>query len=191
VRRWDEQTEKMVSTGYVVQQINNRSNHAVQLIQKVTSVGILWLGATEVLSLEMTIGQLIAFNMMTNHIAQPLSRMVELWGQFIQTRVALEKLGDMLNLPVEQHTGNDMVTMQGAISFKNVLFRYQLDTPPTLHNLSLDIQAGETLGVVGTSGSGKSTLARLLLRLYNPEQGLITVDDTPLNQISIQQLRQQ
>ncbi|WP_454441939.1 peptidase domain-containing ABC transporter [Vibrio bathopelagicus] len=191
VRRWDEQTEKMVSTGYVVQQINNRSNHAVQLIQKVTSVGILWLGATEVLSLEMTIGQLIAFNMMTNHIAQPLSRMVELWGQFIQTRVALEKLGDMLNLPVEQHTGNDMVTMQGAISFKNVLFRYQLDTPPTLDNLSLDIQAGETLGVVGTSGSGKSTLARLLLRLYNPEQGLITVDGTPLNQISIQQLRQQ
>ncbi|WP_277432405.1 type I secretion system permease/ATPase [Vibrio sp. 1180_3] len=191
VRRWDEQTEKMVSTGYVVQQLNNRSNHVVQLIQKVTSIGVLWLGATEVLSLEMTIGQLIAFNMMTNHIAQPLSRMVELWGQFIQTRVALEKLGDMLNLPVEQHTGNDTVALQGAISFKNILFRYQPDTPPTLSNLSLDIQAGETLGVVGTSGSGKSTLARLLLRLYSPEKGLITVDDTPLNQIGIQQLRQQ
>ncbi|MFA0730291.1 ABC transporter transmembrane domain-containing protein, partial [Vibrio sp. 10N.222.48.A4] len=160
VRRWDDQTEKMVSTGYVVQQLNNRSNHVVQLIQKVTSVGVLWLGATEVLSLEMTIGQLIAFNMMTNHIAQPLSRMVELWGQFIQTRVALEKLGDMLNLPVEQHTGSDTIALQGAISFKNILFRYQPDIPPTLNNLSLDIQAGETLGVVGTSGSGKSTLAR-------------------------------
>ncbi|MEZ8532490.1 peptidase domain-containing ABC transporter [Vibrio cyclitrophicus] len=191
VRRWDDQTEKMVSTGYVVQQLNNRSNHVVQLIQKVTSVGVLWLGATEVLSLEMTIGQLIAFNMMTNHIAQPLSRMVELWGQFIQTRVALEKLGDMLNLPVEQHTGNDTIALQGAISFKNILFRYQPDIPPTLNNLSLDIQAGETLGVVGTSGSGKSTLARLLLRLYSPEKGLITVDNTPLNQIGIQQLRQQ
>ncbi|MEZ9301302.1 type I secretion system permease/ATPase [Vibrio splendidus] len=191
VRRWDDQTEKMVSIGYVVQQLNNRSNHIVQLIQKVTSVGVLWLGATEVLSLEMTIGQLIAFNMMTNHIAQPLSRMVELWGQFIQTRVALEKLGDMLNLPVEQHTGNDTIAFQGAISFKNILFRYQPDIPPTLDNLSLEIQAGETLGVVGTSGSGKSTLARLLLRLYSPEKGLITVDNTPLNQIGIQQLRQQ
>ncbi|MEZ9513605.1 peptidase domain-containing ABC transporter [Vibrio splendidus] len=191
VRRWDDQTEKMVSTGYVVQQLNNRSNHIVQLIQKVTSVGVLWLGATEVLSLEMTIGQLIAFNMMTNHIAQPLSRMVELWGQFIQTRVALEKLGDMLNLPVEQYTGNDTIAFQGAISFKNILFRYQPDIPPTLDNLSLEIQAGETLGVVGTSGSGKSTLARLLLRLYSPEKGLITVDNTPLNQIGIQQLRQQ
>ncbi|PQJ84994.1 peptidase domain-containing ABC transporter [Aliivibrio sifiae] len=190
-RRWDDQTKNMVSTGYVVQQLSNRSSHVVQLIQKVTSVCILWWGSTEVLSLEMTIGQLIAFNMMTNHIAQPLSRMVELWGQFIQTRVALEKLGDMLNLPVEQHTGEDMVTIQGAISFKNILFRYQPDTPPTLNDLSLNIQAGETLGVVGTSGSGKSTLARLLLRLYSPEKGVITVDNTPLNQISIQQLRQQ
>lgn len=191
IRRWDEQTNKMVATSYDVQQLNNRSNHLVQLLQKVTSVAILWLGATEVLSLEMTIGQLIAFNMMTNHIAQPLARMVELWGQFIQTRVAIEKLGDMLNLPVEQHTGSDNVTIYGAISFKNILFRYQPDIPPTINNLSLEIRAGETLGIVGTSGSGKSTLARLLLRLYSPEQGSITIDGIPLNQINVQQLRQQ
>lgn len=191
IRRWDEQTNKMVATGYDVQQLNNRSNHLVQLLQKVTGVAILWLGATEVLSLEMTIGQLIAFNMMTNHIAQPLARMVELWGQFIQTRVAIEKLGDMLNLPVEQHTGSDNVTIHGAISFKNILFRYQPDIPPTINNLSLEIRAGETLGIVGTSGSGKSTLARLLLRLYSPEQGSITIDGIPLNQINVQQLRQQ
>ncbi|HHQ4187000.1 TPA: RTX toxin T1SS ABC transporter subunit RtxB, partial [Vibrio cholerae] len=190
IRRWDEQTEKMVTTGYDVQQLNNRSNHLVQLLQKITSVAILWLGATEVLSLEMTIGQLIAFNMMTNHIAQPLARMVELWGQFIQTRVAIEKLGDMLNLPVEQHTGSDNVTISGAISFKNILFRYQPDIPPTINDLSLEIRAGETLGVVGTSGSGKSTLARLLLRLYSPEQGSITIDGIPLNHINVQQLRQ-
>ncbi len=107
IRRWDEQTEKMVTTGYDVQQLNNRSNHLVQLLQNHQRRHFM-VGATEVLSLEMTIGQLIAFNMMTNHFAQPLARMVELWGQYIQTRVAIEKLGDMLNLPVEQHTGVTM-----------------------------------------------------------------------------------
>ncbi|WP_420855750.1 peptidase domain-containing ABC transporter [Vibrio tetraodonis] len=191
VRKWDEQTEKIVTTGYKVQQLNNKSNHIVQWLEKTTSVAILWLGAMQVLSLEMTIGQLIAFNMMSNHIAQPLARMVDLWGQFIQTRVAVEKLGDMLNLPVEQHTGKDMVTIQGAISLHNVVFRYQPDVPPTINELSLDIKAGESLGVVGTSGSGKSTLARLLLRLYSPEQGSITIDGIPLTHIHIEQLRNQ
>ncbi|CCN86054.1 RTX toxin transporter [Vibrio nigripulchritudo SFn27] len=191
VRRWDQQTEKMVSTGYAVQQLNHRSHHLVMLLQKVTSVAILWLGATEVLALQMTIGQLIAFNMITNHVAQPLARMVELWGQFIQTRVAVEKLGDMLNLPPEQQTGSSSPSLVGAISFKDIVFRYQPDLPPTINGLSLDIRAGETLGVVGTSGSGKSTLARLLLRLYSPEKGQIAVDGIPLNQICVQRLRQQ
>ncbi|KFK48045.1 ATP-binding cassette domain-containing protein, partial [Vibrio vulnificus] len=129
--------------------------------------------------------------MMTNHIAQPLARLVELWGHFIQTRDAVEKLGDMLNLPVEHHTRSDIGTLQGAVSFKNITLRYQPDIPPNINDLSMEIRASETLGVDGTADSGKSTLDRLLVRLYSPEQGRIPNDGIPINHIQIQQMRKQ
>ncbi|WP_436286810.1 peptidase domain-containing ABC transporter [Xenorhabdus poinarii] len=193
VRRWDSQTEKMVSTSYDVQQWDNSSGHLVMMLQKVTSAIIIWLGASEVLSLHMTIGQLIAFNMMVSHTQQPLAKLVQLWGQFIRSRIAIEKLGDMLNLPTEQQSGSDQAhpALHGAISFSDVVFRYQPDLPPTINRFTLDIRAGETVGVVGTSGSGKSTLARLLLRLYTPESGAITLDGIPLPHFDVESLRQQ
>ncbi|MDE9427992.1 peptidase domain-containing ABC transporter [Xenorhabdus bovienii] len=191
IRRWDSQTENMVSTSYDVQQWDNRSSHLVMLLQKVTSAIIIWLGASEVLSLHMTIGQLIAFNMMVSHTQQPLAKLVQLWGQFIRSRIAIDKLGDMLNLPTEQQSGKERVSLQGAIAFSDIVFRYQPDLSPTINRFTLDIRAGETLGVVGTSGSGKSTLARLLLRLYTPEHGTITLDGIPLQEFNIESLRQQ
>ncbi|MDE9458066.1 peptidase domain-containing ABC transporter [Xenorhabdus bovienii] len=191
IRRWDSQTENMVSTSYDVQQWDNRSSHLVMLLQKVTSAIIIWLGASEVLSLHITIGQLIAFNMMVSHTQQPLAKLVQLWGQFIRSRIAIDKLGDMLNLPTEQQSGKERVSLQGAIAFSDIVFRYQPDLSPTINRFTLDIRAGETLGVVGTSGSGKSTLARLLLRLYTPEHGTITLDGIPLQEFNIESLRQQ
>ncbi|PHM39502.1 RTX toxin transporter [Xenorhabdus mauleonii] len=191
IRRWDSQTEKMVSTSYTVQQWDNRSSHLVMLLQKVTSAVIIWLGASEVLSLHMTIGQLIAFNMMVSHTQQPLAKLVQLWGQFIRSRIAIDKLGDMLNLPTEQQSGNAHVALQGTVSFTDVVFRYQPDLPPAINHFTLNIRSGETVGIVGTSGSGKSTLARLLLRLYTPEHGTIMLDGIPLQQFDIESIRQQ
>lgn len=190
IRRWDNQTENMVATGYSVQQLNNRSEHCVQLLQKSMSVIILWLGASEFLSLHMTIGQLIAFNMLNSHVSQPLAKMVQLWGQYIQARVAIEKLGDVLNLPTENQSNVDQHPIKGSVSFNNIVFQYQPNIPATIQDLSLEISAGESIGIVGTSGSGKSTLARLLLRLYTPQQGTIAIDGTPLNKFNVQQLRQ-
>ena len=190
IRRWDNQTENMVATGYSVQQLNNRSEHCVQLLQKSMSVIILWLGASEVLSLHMTIGQLIAFNMLNSHVSHPLAKMVQLWGQYIQARVAIEKLGDVLNLPTENQSNVDQHPIKGSVSFNNIVFQYQPNIPATIQDLSLEISAGESIGIVGTSGSGKSTLARLLLRLYTPQQGTIAIDGTPLSKFNVQQLRQ-
>ncbi|WP_064603655.1 peptidase domain-containing ABC transporter [Photobacterium sp. J15] len=189
-RRWDSQTEDMVEASFQTQLLNNKSSHLVQLFQKVISIGILYIGATHVLDLRMTIGQLIAFNMMANHISQPLARIVELWRQYIQARIGVEKLGEMLNLPVEQASGASTPEIRGDIIFHNVTFRYQAEHAPIIENLTLVLPQGQTLGIVGTSGSGKSTLARLLLRLYQPEQGKITLNRHPLNAIDIHYLRQ-
>ncbi|OEE42746.1 peptidase domain-containing ABC transporter [Vibrio anguillarum] len=191
IRRWDTQTEQMISSNYVVQQWNNRSSHAVQFIQKIASVFLLWIGASEVLALQMTIGQLIAFNMLASHVAQTLARLVELWGQFIQAQIAVDKLSDLLNLPTEQQQASNPLQLQGAITLNQVSFRYQPDLPLTINQLSLNIQAGEKIGVVGGSGSGKSTLARLLLKLYSPESGQIMFDNTSLKQIGVHELRRQ
>nr|BAG24013.1 RTX toxin transporter [Vibrio anguillarum] len=191
IRRWDTQTEQMISSNYVVQQWNNRSSHAGSFIQKIASVFLLWIGASEVLALQMTIGQLIAFDMLASHVAQALARLVELWGQFIQAQIAVDKLSDLLNLPTEQQQASHPLQLQGAITLNQVSFRYQPDLPLTINQLSLNIQAGEKIGVVGGSGSGKSTLARLLLKLYSPESGQIMFDNTPLKQIGVHELRRQ
>lgn len=190
-RRWETQTRDLVSASYRTQLLSSLSNHVVQGLGKLTSVLILWLGAQYVIEQKLTLGQLIAFNMMTNHLTQPLGRLVELWSQFVQAQVAVDKLGDILNMPREQESDAEPITLAGEIRLQDVTFRYQPGAPLILHGISLAIAAGEHIGIVGESGSGKSTLARLLLRLYLPEQGRIWFDDHPLDSLNVRSLRQQ
>ena len=142
---------------------------------------MLWLGASEVISLQLTIGQLIAFNMMAGHVAQPChgwsscgassSRPGSRWTNWVTCSTC----------PEHQRDGAGQVSA-GAILLERVRFRYQPDAPSS-SMISLTIAVGETLGVVGGSGSGKSTLARLLLRLYQPEQGEIFIDGQSIRQL--------
>lgn len=183
----------MVAAGFQTQVLNSLVSHGVTLVQKVTGVAVIWVGANLVMSLELTIGQLIAFNMMTANVSQPIVKLIELWQQFVQARVAVDKLGDMLNLPVEQENPAEKSDrpLSGDICFKNVYFRYQPNLHRVINGIDLHIRAGETLGIVGPSGSGKSTLTRLLLNLYTPEQGRILLDGIPLQQLANTSLRRQ
>ncbi|MGG4607939.1 peptidase domain-containing ABC transporter [Providencia sp. Me31A] len=190
-RRWDGQTSDMSQTNFISGQISSRSEHLVMAIEKITSAIVLWVGASEVLALQMTIGQYIAFHMMVNHANQPLVKLVKLWGDYIRTGVAIEKLSQIINLPVEQSQQDNILPIYGNIHIKNVSFRYQPNMPYVLKNFNLAIEAGETIGIVGTSGSGKSTLARLLLRLYTPENGAVYIDGVPISNINLHSLRQQ
>lgn len=192
-RKWELQTKEVVQTNFATQTLQAGVSQAVNLLQRVSGVLVIWLGAQMVINLEMTIGQLIAFNMMVSHVNQPMAKLVELWQQFIQTRVAVDKLGDVLNLPTEEsHRDNTPVAkLLGNICFSQVSFKYQPDLPPVLQNISLSIQAGENIAIVGPSGSGKSTITRLIQKLYLAESGQLLIDGQPINQLSAHYIRSQ
>lgn len=192
-RKWEGQTQQVVAANFSTQTLQAAVNQGVNMLQRVTGVLVIWVGANMVINLEITIGQLIAFNMMVSHINQPMAKLVELWQQFVQTRVAVDKLGDVLNLPTEMSEGDSVPAerLVGQLLFSQVNFRYQPDLPLVLENISLSIKAGETVAIVGPSGSGKSTFTRLIQKLYLAESGCVYIDGVPISQLSTHYLRSQ
>ena len=135
--------------------------------------------ATGTSGTERTIGQLVAFNMLAGRVSGPILRVVQLWQDFQQARVSIEKLGEILNAPTEPGYGGQRASMarvQGRVTLHRVSFRYSPNRPEALKNVSLDVRPGEVIGIVGRSGSGKSTLTRLVQRLYVPESGRLRID---------------
>src|SRR5690606_3798780 len=127
-----------------------------------------------------SIGQLIAFNMMANHVSEPIMRLAELWRKYVQARVSIDRLGDVLNMPAERNAKQDVLTQRprGEVLFKDITFRYAPDAPLILNDFNLAIPAGAMVALVGSSGSGKSTIARLMQKLYVPEKGQVLLDGT-------------
>lgn len=140
---------------------------------------------------ELTVGGLVAFNMLASHVTQPILRLAQIWQDFQHTLITLRRIGDILN--TESETGSKGVaslpTVKGKIVFQYVSFRYQDDTPEVLSNLSFTIEAGTFVGITGPSGSGKSTLTRLLQRLYRPQKGTILVDGMDIAIVDTDALR--
>ena len=191
--RWERQ---LAGYSYASQRVINLSNtgsQLIQLISKLNMVLILYFGAKAVIDKELTVGGLVAFNMFAQRVSGPVIRMAQLWQDFQQVRIAIERLGDVLNQPTEPGTGSRVAlpSLKGEVRFESVKFRYGLDGPWTLEDIDLVVPAGTSLGIVGSSGSGKSTLTKLLQRMYVPASGRVMIDGVDIAQIDPAWLRRQ
>ncbi len=191
--RWEELVSHSTGAAF-----NNVKFHIVLegfsgCTQTLASLGVLWYGGNMVMSGEFTLGQLIAFQMVAGQAMTPLTRLLTMWPALAQTGLALARIGDILNTPMEPVLGPEppATRFRGDISLKGVTFRYRPDLPPAVENISFDIQAGQRIGIVGRSGSGKSTLAKLLQHLYLCGAGEIRIDDKNINEIGLRALRRQ
>ncbi len=191
-RRWEEQLAAYVQSGFRASQYGNIAGQGASLINKLTVVLILWIGARLVINGELSVGQLVAFNMLAARVSGPVLRMVQLWQDFQQAGIAVRRLGDILNArpePGYQAGRASLSTLKGQVSFDNVSFRYTPDSPEVLHSLTLNVPAGNVIGIVGRSGSGKSTLSRLIQRLHVPQSGRVLVDGVDLGMVDTVWLR--
>jgi subfamily B ATP-binding cassette protein HlyB/CyaB len=191
--RWERQLAGYSDSSQRVINLGNSGSQLIQLISKLNLAAILYFGARAVIDHQMTVGGLVAFNMFAQRVSGPVIRMAQLWQDFQQVRIAIARLGDVLNQPVEPGAGSRtaLPAIKGSVAFEHVRFRYGLEGPWTLDDITLAIPAGTSLGIVGSSGSGKSTLTKLLQRLYVAQGGRITIDGVDIAQIDPAWLRRQ
>ncbi|MCQ0034367.1 type I secretion system permease/ATPase [Burkholderia glumae] len=181
-KKWEMQLAAYVASGFRVTQLGNIGQQLIQYIGKLVSLATLILGAKFVIDGKLTIGELIAFNMMSQRVAAPVLRLAQLWQDFQQVGISMSRLGDILNTRTEMRQSTQaMPPLKGDIRFEHVRFRYRPDGKPILDEVSLEIRAGQVIGIVGRSGSGKSTLTKLLQRLYVPEHGTVRIDGIDLS----------
>ena len=190
--KWDQQLAAYVTSGLSVTNVATIAGGGVTLVSKLVTVAILWKGAGLVLDNELTVGALIAFNMLAGQVSSPILRLAQLWNDFQQVGISMSRLGDILNAPTEVAAQRTRLPkIAGAIEFDQVSFRYRPDASDVIRQVDLRIEPGEVIGIVGRSGSGKSTLARLVQRLFVPDRGRILVDGHDLAVVDVVSLRQQ
>lgn len=193
IHKWENQIAGYIASGFKTQTLSNLANEFVSFTGKMVTVATLWFGARLVINGQLSVGELIAFNMLAGRVSGPVIRLAQLWTQFQQTGVSVQRLGDILNTRTElcQNKRSVLPKIKGEIIFDNVHFRYRPDGAKVLRGVSLKIPSGEVTGIVGHSGSGKSTLTQLLQRLYVPESGRVMVDGIDLALVDVSSLRRQ
>ncbi len=192
-RRWEEQLAAYVKASFRVITLNTLGSQTAAMINKVTVVLIIFFGAGLVIQNKLTVGELVAFNMIAAQLSSPVLRIAQLWQDFQQVRLSIDRTGDILNTTPEPNPAGQaaLPPIRGDIRLENVTFRYVIDGQPVLREVSLEVPAGQVIGVVGSSGSGKSTLAKLIQRLYVPEVGRVFVDGVDLSMADPAWLRRQ
>jgi ATP-binding cassette, subfamily B, bacterial HlyB/CyaB len=194
LRRWEEQLAGYVRASFRATTLMTVAGQTGTLIQKITTVVVLWLGAYRVIEGDLTIGQLIAFTMLSAQVTGPMLRLVNLWQELQQVGISVQRLGDILNTQPEPAYSPNRTTLPqvaGQVVFDDVTFRYRPDGTDVLRKVSFAVMPGQVIGLVGRSGSGKSTVAKLIQRLYVPAGGRILVDGVDLAQVDPAWLRMQ
>ncbi len=193
---WEELLHKEVKTSFSGQVISNSLQIFSNTIQAVATTVLLWYGAYLVIKNQLTIGQLVAFNMLLGNIISPFQRLTVLWNQLQEVVIATERINDVLDADPEedlQHQIRQSLSeIHGHIRFENLTFRYNKESDTNiLENLNFEIQPGQMVALVGRSGSGKTTISKLVLGLYPPTDGRILIDGLDITNISLRSLRQQ
>lgn len=191
-RRWEEQLAGYVKASFKANNLGNIASQVASFINKVTVLLILWIGARLVINGDLSVGQLVAFNMLAGRVSGPILRLVQLWQEFQQAGISVQRLGDILNAqpePAYSPGRASLPDLAGRVTFEGVTFRYRPDGPEILRNVSLHVPAGKVIGIVGRSGSGKSTLTKLIQRLYVPQSGRVLVDGVDLAMVDTVWLR--
>ena len=190
-RVWDDRSAQAVSMRFNVEKISAAAQSVTGLLEKLMSLGIIGLGALDVFNGEMTIGALVAFNMLAGRVSGPLVQMVTMVHEYQEVALAVKMLGEVMNQKPERGGKREGLRpdLSGQIEFENVSFRYAAEGPPALDDISFTIPAGSVFGIVGRSGSGKTTLTRLISGLYPIQQGLLRIGGYDARELDLVHLR--
>lgn len=191
-KKWEDYLGNYVKAGFQLSNMGNISGALSGTFQKAMTIAILYIGVKLVIENKLTIGQLIAFQMFANQFTSPVLRLVNLWNELQQALLGIDRLGDILNSPIEIQSSKAITLpkLNGAVKFENISFKYALNTPYVIDGFSLDIKPGMSVGLVGRSGSGKSTITKLIQRLYIANEGAIYVDGVDIKHMNPNWLRQ-
>lgn len=191
-RKWEDLLGHYVKTSFDVNNVANVANSLGGFLQHLSTLLILWVGAHQVMAGKLSVGQLVAFQMLAGQVSGPVLRLVGVWQQFQQTRISIDRIGDIMNLPKESEGRGEMSPIRhGEIFFEKVSFRYSHDEPQVVKNINVKLAPGVMVGIVGPSGSGKSTLVKLLQRMYDLEEGRIFVDNIDISKYNPAAYRRQ
>ncbi len=191
-RAWDDRSAQAVGMRHEVEKVSALAQSVTGLLERVMMVAIVAIGAMLVFGHEMTIGALVAFNMLAGRVSGPLSQLVTMVHEYQDVALSVRMLGEVMNRkPERDDRGGHGIrpTLTGAVEFDTVSFRYGAGLPPALDRASFRAPAGSVLGVVGRSGSGKTTITRLIQGLYTAEQGVVRLDGYDIREIDLAHLR--
>lgn len=191
--RWEGLFARSVRTSFRASTLSNVDGHVGEFLTNLSELMILWFGAMLVIEHHLTVGQLVAFQMLSGKAISPLLHLAQLWQNFQQVLLSVDRIGDILNEAPEaaSDTGLVLPLVRGRVSFDKLFFRYQPDLEDVLKGISFDIEPGMFVGIVGRSGSGKSTLSKLIQRLYQPRSGQVSLDGFDIKGANLVSLRQQ